>query len=251
MKKLAMLLLLAVVAAFIVAIPAFAGVGNGAPNGQHYNLNIIGVENPKTASMTDSQRHTIFVPLNGKCTIGLTMTSGASLPYSTSDFAVLDGNCFDPGTLTSIDGTTTKNFPMYAGFQLPAPDPNVTGTLQYTVFARVTTPKGSANMTSCFYDSTAGETYCSTGMTLTLDKTHYFPKFTNVSKNLLTVCAPVAFDVNGVPTDYELKPLFSDTSDLYWWEYNNQGLKLAQFRFYPTVPDNSPYAGTACTATAK
>jgi len=37
--------------------------GNGMPNGAHYNLNIIGVENPKNSTMTGSNRHTIFMPL--------------------------------------------------------------------------------------------------------------------------------------------------------------------------------------------
>jgi hypothetical protein len=46
-----------------VAVPATAQTGNGAPNGSHYSLNIIGVENPKTADLTGSERHTIFVAL--------------------------------------------------------------------------------------------------------------------------------------------------------------------------------------------
>ena len=46
-----------------LAAPAFAGEGNGAPSGPHYNLNIIGVEKAKSAPMTGSNRHTIFVPL--------------------------------------------------------------------------------------------------------------------------------------------------------------------------------------------
>lgn len=56
----------AAVAAAVTAIlagPAFAGEGNGAPSGAHYNLNIIGVEKDKNATMTGSNRHTIFVPL--------------------------------------------------------------------------------------------------------------------------------------------------------------------------------------------
>jgi len=37
-------------------------------NGAHYNLNLIGVTNGKSAPLTGSDRHTIFVPLytNGK-----------------------------------------------------------------------------------------------------------------------------------------------------------------------------------------
>jgi len=39
--------------------------GNGAPSGSHYNLNIHGVPNGKTASMTGSSGHNIFVPEYG------------------------------------------------------------------------------------------------------------------------------------------------------------------------------------------
>jgi hypothetical protein len=35
-------------------------------NGPHYNLNIIGVDEGKTATMTGSNRHTIFVGLGRK-----------------------------------------------------------------------------------------------------------------------------------------------------------------------------------------
>src|SRR5436309_16112070 len=43
--------------------------GNGAPSGPHYNLNIIGVPKTKTADMTNSDGHTIFVPLDGSTKI--------------------------------------------------------------------------------------------------------------------------------------------------------------------------------------
>ena len=63
MKRSSMLRALAVVAA-AVATPALAG---GIDlNGPHYNLNIIGVDNPKTDVMTGSDRHTIFVALGAK-----------------------------------------------------------------------------------------------------------------------------------------------------------------------------------------
>ena len=55
-------------AALIVAlaVPASAQTGNGAPSGPHYNLNIIGVDKPKTATLTTSDRHTIFVLWQGR-----------------------------------------------------------------------------------------------------------------------------------------------------------------------------------------
>jgi hypothetical protein len=51
------------------AFPAPAFADNGAPGGSHYNLNIIGVPHDKTADMTGTQGHTIFVALTGKSTI--------------------------------------------------------------------------------------------------------------------------------------------------------------------------------------
>ena len=54
------LLLIAVLACFFSTTTLAV---NDMPNGAHYNLNIIGVENPKNSTMTGSNRHTIFMPL--------------------------------------------------------------------------------------------------------------------------------------------------------------------------------------------
>ena len=54
------LILIAVLTCFF-STTAFAE--RTMPNGAHYNLNIIGVENPKNSTMTGSNRHTIFMPL--------------------------------------------------------------------------------------------------------------------------------------------------------------------------------------------
>src|ERR1700720_338549 len=74
----------------IFALPGFSQTGNGAPNGAHYNLNIIGVEDPKNDSMTGSDRHTIFVALGKK---GSAVTSNIYL--TPGPFQVCDGNAFD------------------------------------------------------------------------------------------------------------------------------------------------------------
>ena len=50
-----------------------ATTGNGAPSGSHYQVNIIGVSNPKTTDLTNNGRR-IFVPLAGT---PLRRTSGA------------------------------------------------------------------------------------------------------------------------------------------------------------------------------
>ncbi len=96
-------------------LPAFAGTGNGAPSGAHYNLNIIGVPKNKTAPMTGDNGGRIFVPLYGIADIWLK-------PGDT--FAVLDANGTDK------DG---------AAFQLPNPDPNNDGVTEYSVWARAQT----------------------------------------------------------------------------------------------------------------
>src|SRR5262249_35267190 len=76
-----------------------------ALSGPHYNLNIIGVPKDKSADMTGSDGHRIFVPLDGK----------ADIELAQGDFQVLDAN----GT----DGT--------ASFQLPNPDPDGDGVTAY------------------------------------------------------------------------------------------------------------------------
>src|SRR5215475_8189222 len=132
--------------------------GNGAPSGAHYNLNIICVPKGKTADMTGTQCHTIFVCCSDTSKINL--IEGA-------DFEVLDRN----GT----DGS--------ASFQLPATDTGVisdqpiakdectlnadgisytcgTGISVYSVFARALgNPSGTAVMMLCGLDD-AGEAVC-------------------------------------------------------------------------------------------
>ena len=172
--------------------------GNGAPSGSHYNLNIHGVAKGQNFDPSqDNQGHNIFAPLWGSCQINLAM--GA--------YDVTDSNC--------VSGD--------AAFQLPNPTDATTGDLAYSVYARAVTP-GSASLSACFTDTTVtpNETLCNVGtLVVSLNKVTP-PKFVNVSKELLQVCV-----------DGKLQPLFSDANFKYSWEYDNQGLRLAQLRFYP------------------
>jgi len=175
--------------------------GNGAPSGPHYNLNIIGVPKGKTADMTGSQGHTIFVPLDGRCRINLTE----------GDYEVRDRNCTDGPAL----------------FALPNPDLNNDGITAYSVYARALgKPGGSSTTTTCFDDAGTTDTYCSIYQMVLVRDTGK-SSFTNVSKELLYVYV----DTNGDGT-VERIPLFSDAADAYFWDYDNRGLKLAQLRFY-------------------
>src|SRR4029453_12673038 len=94
-------LLFAAVMIGLVSVPAMAQNGNGAPNGSHYNLNIIGKDDCKTAAMTDSNRHSIFVLLNYSDATPTDPTAIATLNKKNKiflqegPFQVLDGNACD------------------------------------------------------------------------------------------------------------------------------------------------------------
>ncbi len=221
-------LCLAVALVVAIAAPAYAGTGNGAPPGAHYNLNIIGVENPKTASLTDSNRHTIFVALGAKN--GDAVTSNIYL--TPGDFQVCDGNAFD----AAIDCNGNQIAPQGAVFQLPCnnnlPDDTTCeqGTVQasYEVWGRALgTPGGSAVITTCATDPDTGDVVCSTENTLDVfNRNKGKSTFQNVTKELTSL---VGLDVNGVLTRF---PLFSSELQDFFWQYANNGLRLAQLRFY-------------------
>jgi hypothetical protein len=184
-----------------------AGLGNGAPSGPHYNLNIIGVPKEKTANMTGNNGHRIFVSLQGKTKIKLS---------EAPDFNVLDAN----GT----DGS--------AAFEMPKPDPDSTGISKYSVWARsLGKPGGSATLTTCATDTATGEEVCSIYSTIAYREKGK-STFSDVSKELLFVYA----DLDGDGT-LERYGLFDEELEGYFWDYDNKGLKLFQMRFYP-VPSN-------------
>jgi hypothetical protein len=183
-----------------------AKTGSGAPSGAHYNLNVIGVPKGKTADMTGSSGHRIFVPLVGNCKINL--SQGA--------FQVLDGNC--------TDGPSS--------FQLPNPDTDNDGVTTYSVWARALgKPGGQSTTTTCATDPTTAELWCSVYSSVQV-RNKGKSAFTDVSKNLLYIYADIDGDGN-----LERYNLFNDALMDYYWNYDNNGLKLLQLRFYE-VPSN-------------
>lgn len=172
--------------------------GNGAPAGKHFNLNLIGVPKNKTATITSGNR--IFLPLEGS----------AKVLLSQGDFLVIDAN----GT----DGS--------AAFQLPAPDADGDGVTSYSVFARALgKPNGSIKANTCASDIVSGELVCSLE-TLVQVRTKGKSSFSNVSRELLSISA----DIDGDGT-VERVPLFDSRLEDFFWDFDNQGLKLLQLRF--------------------
>lgn len=213
-------------------IPSLARdtTGNGAPSGAHYNLNIIGVPKDKSPTFDGGSGRRIFVDLGKSGAVANTRIN-----LIEGDFGVTDAN----GT----DGT--------AEFQLPNPDPDGDGTTWYSVYVRALgKPGGKATMQSCYEDIDG--TWCAANFAggvepIALEHTKGgAPKFSNVSKDLLYVdyCTgwTVGPDLTPGTSDDECTgvtqvPLFGSTTLSYYWSYDNQGLKLAQLRFYevPTV----------------
>jgi hypothetical protein len=211
----------AVLTAIILAVGtagALAQTGNGAPSGSHYNLNIIGKTDCTTDPMTNSNGHVIFVllnggdvatNLNGKLASTISKVNKIYLQQApdATTFDVLDGNACDG------DG---------ALFELPNP------TNGYSIWARaLATPGGNATMTTCATDPTTGEVVCST-LNVLLTRSKGQSKFTNVTTELTTIT--FIDPTTGTPVTVSL---FDPALQDYFWNYQNNGLRLAQLRFYP------------------
>ncbi len=205
-------------------------------NGTHYNLNIIGVEKGKTAPMTNSERHTIFVGL------GKPKTPEGSIPVTTRiylqngyDFRVCDGNGFDD----AYDCNGIEFKPEGATFQLPCntaltytegfgcPADSDIAERSYYVFARALgKPGGSASMTTCYLDYSdptipEGVPVCSLGvLELSREKGRSF--WQDATSELTSLF------ING-----QTIALFATGYQDFFWQYDNYGLKHAQIRFYP------------------
>jgi hypothetical protein len=212
----------------IVAVtPALGITGNGAPSGAHFNLNIIGVPQDKSADMSQGGGHVIFVPLDGRTRILLSPGD---------DFLVTDKN-----------GTDGR-----AEFQLPE---QVATT--YEVFARALgKPGGTSSMDLCYTDDPGADGVLGTdddvivcgGTPVDFEAKNGkgTKKFTNVSKTLFFLSLDVDPESElgvclGLDTDTEVDEpvvteeigLFDGCLEGYLWDYDNNGLKLLQFRFYP------------------
>lgn len=188
-------------------------LGNGLPdNGQArlYKFNLIGVPREKNPDMTGDAGKRMFVKLEGQSKIYL----------QEGDFDIVDAN--------ATDGNGGR-------FQLPDPDPDGDGETWYGVYVRpVGKPHTSATITSCVQDDfdptlPGDEELCSTESKLLVRGTGK-PRVENVSKELLTVCLDLDQIVEQNPCDLR-SFLFDNDSYTYLWNYDNNGLRVAQVYF--------------------
>jgi hypothetical protein len=216
-----------------VAAPASAQNTNygTVPQGAHYSLNIIGVENPKKSKMRDSNRHTIFVALTGETRIYL---------VPGPDFVVCDGNGFDAAVDCSGDSKPTNG----AVFQLPCndnlPDDNdlliacdepEANRAFYEVWARALgQPGGSATVRTCAWDPDLASIVCSAESVLIVrpaSPNGNKPAWQNVTNELTSMVV----DIDG-DGSLDRVALFASNLEDWFWKYTNDGLRLAQLRFY-------------------
>ena len=193
---------------------ASVSTGNGAPSGEHFNLNIIAVSQPKSEDMDAAGGHVIFVKLGKKDGAAVTTKIMLEQSASAGEFAVLDKN----GT----DGE--------AKFSLPAPG-------SYSIWVRpLGKPGGEGTLTTCATDVTgeiADGDICSTTHEVLVRGTGK-SSFRNVTTSLTTIDLDPLLDAAAVEAcGGETVSLFDTCLEGYFWQYDNRGLKLLQVRFYP------------------
>ena len=219
MKK-CLVLVLAIVLAAILMAPAFAAAapkedkGNGAPNGAHWNLNIIGV--PKDKSMPEGLGGGVIFAKLGSDEV--TVRTRINLEEG-PEFAVLDKD----GT----DGSATLQL------MDPFPDdvsPGInTGEVAvYKIYIRALgKPGGSAVITSGFTDE-FGQDWWSLE-SITVERTKGQSRFSDETLKLTTILVDITDDGIDNPVRYNL---FGNELWEYFWDYDNSGLKLLQMRIY-------------------
>jgi len=192
-----------------------AQTGNGAPNGTHYSLNIIGVPRAKNANPDWASGHVIFVNLGSK-------DNGVSTKILLSQSA--EAGVFDVLDKNGTDGE--------ASFSLPAP-----GT--YTIWARALgKPGGQAKITTCAddLDINTAAVICSTqNEVFVRDKGK--SSFRNVTDALTTIVLDAVVNADAVTAcGGTTVSLFDPCLQGFFWAYDNNGLKLLQVRFYQNAP---------------
>jgi hypothetical protein len=244
------------------AVTAFANPEGVCPDGKLIGkVNIIGVKNPKTDNMDDKSGSTIFVDLYGQNKIYLVQSGTEDAPGTDADdFKVLDKNATDnDGGLLALpdpdldpyivgDQGDADTDSAYSVFVRPLGKPSKEGDLRYadiTTCADLADSEIGGLLSGKYTNLIEGNTYCSieqVSQPITLRQKGGKPTFTNVTAELLTIVLEVEiYDEYGtyVETIYVRVPIFDDSLENEYWEYDDHGLKLLQVWFYDCSTDVS------------
>ncbi len=248
-------------------VKAQASLGNGYPVPSFdFQVQIIGVPKDKTATMDDNNGHRIFVMLNSDNTVTNPGGKNNQLWDSKVNHIYLcnstngENDSTDPrceAWRTSYDrefGVIDANATDSDGALFALPDPCADAssltpcTPTYRIFARALAGKGSATITTCADETGTGfdlqdDIWCGSNG-ITLDKKTAF-RAVEVTNNLLYMTITVTPDNDGLlncimgttGVDYLTSwtgnvYLFDRCFENYFWNYDNNGLKNLQLRFY-------------------
>ena len=225
--------------------------GNGFPSGKAlFKFNILGRDTEKFGSdFNPKGDNAIIVDLNGRSDI-LLLNGDAAQDNSYdsrcknckggSDFCILDANAIEGDAEICIADPFPSDEPCSEEYNGTCDEP-----AKYAIFAR-TVGKGSASAGLCV--EIDGVENCYVGSTAISAK-----RATDISQQLLTVCVGDTkiglFDAICKNGDGEIGPCkgsYTDaTEESYYWEYDNDGNRRAEFRFY-SVNDLNEASGTNC-----
>jgi hypothetical protein len=244
------MLVLGCVAGALAARPAFAQTkGNGLPAGQKllYNLEVIAYDgnNCPAGDFSGSNTHRIAVKANFSDLSSVKGSDPSTLirqndillapaPASDPNFKVLSGNACANGTATFQLPTN----PCSVDLSIPCSIDTDPAFQTYQVFGRlVGPPKSGVNVTTCATDTTltgTGLIVCSTESwaSVRASKNDNPPKFSNVSKQLLSICV----DTTGDSVCDTRLALFAPQLADFFWNWDTSGKPHAQL-FFVAVPD--------------
>lgn len=260
----------------VVALAAAPGIGDGIVDGQvlkgqHFSLNIIGVDNPKNANMDDNGGGVIFVDLEGKSKIELVESGTDDAPGTEpDDFAVLDKNATDGSSavlalpdpdldpyVVGEETEETDTITAYSVFVRPLGSPKDTPYAEITTCADVVESNLESFLSAA--DVKVLNKAADLGGVCSIESTGQLIRekgksiFTNQTAALLTIVLKVEVylleDVDDDPatpdelvldsTIYVRVPIFNDMLENEYWEYDNNNLKLLQVRIYRVGTDVS------------
>jgi hypothetical protein len=241
MKSKHAVLTAAFIASLIVIAPVNAQVGKGL-SGPHYNLNIIGVPKDKTADMTGGNGHRIFVPLN---------TNG-EVPRDVKIY--YERNVDDPDKFVVKDANATDDNEATVLVPYEYCEDESAGCMDLLSFdvysVGLGKPNGKARITvNCDFDGElvggdGSECEAAEMGSFKIKRKRGKPKPVEITDVFrATGCLDtdeIGDDGYGVCDEGELEFnnvwIFNLKALLeYYWDYDNNGLKLMQTRFYPTT----------------
>jgi hypothetical protein len=247
--------------------------------GQHYNLNILGKAWDDKAPIEDCEGgHRIFVNL-GESVKNEQGKGGKDSASSLTQIMLIMAPPGESFAVLDCDGTGTDNEasfqlpdPNLDPYVVGGDMTGVDTMSAYSVFIRpLGKPGGWSTITTCaevnesnltafmsVQEARAINELCligdgvasveQVGAELVLEEKSTYrkkgkTKFTNVTAELLTIVLLVEVDEDGDGnvdyTVYVRVPIFDDILENEYWQYDNNGLRLLQVRFYPIGTDVS------------